>query len=104
MTVRIELRCDHCRGSNISIPIYGRDETDADCEDCGAKVGTLADLKTQMSLQVLGRKREDHSQASFNWGESVTLDRARRTKRISPNLRIVSTLSERSHERKAASI
>lgn len=56
MTVSIEIRCDNCRGSNISIPLWGGDDSAADCEDCGAQVGTLDDLKTLMSLQVLGRK------------------------------------------------
>ncbi len=57
MTVSIEIRCDQCRGTRLSIPIYGGDETPVDCEDCGAELGTLADLKTIVSLQLLGRKR-----------------------------------------------
>jgi ribosomal protein S27E len=56
MTVSIDIRCDNCRGKNVSIPIYGGDETAVDCEDCGAELGTLADIKTLVSLQVLGRK------------------------------------------------
>lgn len=57
MPVSIEIRCDHCRGDNLSIPLEGGDETAVDCEDCGAEVGTLADLKTMVSLKVLGRKK-----------------------------------------------
>ncbi len=57
MPVSIELRCDYCRGDNLSIPLNGGDETVVDCEDCGAEVGTLADLKTTLSLKVLGRKK-----------------------------------------------
>jgi uncharacterized Zn finger protein len=56
MTVSIEIRCDNCRGDNLSIPLWGGDETAVDCEDCGAQLGTLDDLKTLVSLQVLGRK------------------------------------------------
>ncbi len=58
MTVSIDIRCDNCRGNSVSIPLYGGDDTAVDCEDCGAELGTLADLKTQVSLYVLGRKNE----------------------------------------------
>jgi hypothetical protein len=57
MTVSIDLRCDCCRGSFISIPLDGSDESPLDCEDCGADLGTLADLKALVTLQVLGRKK-----------------------------------------------
>ena len=57
MTVSIELRCDNCRGSSISIPLYGGDDSPVDCEDCGADLGTLGDIKTLLSLQLLGRKK-----------------------------------------------
>ena len=57
MSVSIEIRCDYCRGENLSIPLEGGDETVVDCEDCGAEVGTLADIKTLVSLKVLGRKK-----------------------------------------------
>jgi hypothetical protein len=57
MPVSIELRCDYCRGDNLSIPLSGGEETMVDCEDCGAEVGTLADLKTTITLKVLGRKK-----------------------------------------------
>lgn len=57
MTVSIDIRCDACRGSNVSIPLHGGEDTHVDCEDCGAELGTLADIKTLVSLQVLGRKK-----------------------------------------------
>lgn len=59
MTVSIDIRCDHCRGNSLSIPLEGGDEAIVDCEDCGQAVGTLADIKTQVTLQVLGRKKID---------------------------------------------
>jgi hypothetical protein len=57
MPVSIEIRCDYCRGENLSIPIDANEETVVDCEDCGAEVGTVADLKTMVSLKLLGRKK-----------------------------------------------
>jgi uncharacterized Zn finger protein len=57
MPVSIEIRCDHCHGDNLSIPLHGGEETMVDCEDCGAEVGTLADIKTTVSLKLLGRKK-----------------------------------------------
>ena len=57
MTVSIDIRCDRCCGTAISIPIEGSDQSAVDCEDCGADLGTLADLKTLVTLQVLGRKK-----------------------------------------------
>lgn len=57
MTVSIELRCDNCRSTCISIPLDGGDDSPVDCEDCGADLGTLADIKTLLSLTVLGRKK-----------------------------------------------
>lgn len=59
MTVSIEIRCDHCRSDRLSIPLWGGDDTEVDCEDCGAQVGTLDDLKTLVSLHLLGRKTAD---------------------------------------------
>lgn len=56
MTISIDLHCDACQGSSISIPIDGSDDSPLDCEDCGADLGTLGDLKTLVTLQVLGRK------------------------------------------------
>jgi hypothetical protein len=50
------LRCDRCRSTAISIPLDGSDESPLDCEDCGADLGTLSDLKTMVTLKVLGRK------------------------------------------------
>ena len=57
MTVSIEIRCDHCRGDNLSIPLDACEETMVDCEDCGAELGTLAEVKTMVSLKLLGRKK-----------------------------------------------
>jgi hypothetical protein len=57
MTVTIELRCDACHGTSISMPLDGGDDSPVDCEDCGADLGVLADLKTLVTLQVLGRKK-----------------------------------------------
>ena len=57
MALSIEIRCDHCRGDNLSIPLDACEETMVDCEDCGAEVGTLADVKTMVSLKLLGRKK-----------------------------------------------
>jgi hypothetical protein len=37
-------------------PLHGGDDTHVDCEDCGANLGTLDDVKTLVSLQLLGRK------------------------------------------------
>lgn len=89
MTVQIELRCDYCRGSNISIPLSAGEETMADCEDCGAEVGTVADLKTQMSLHLLGRKISDDRQPAFSWfNQSMNYDSTRLQR---PMLRLVSS-------------
>jgi hypothetical protein len=57
MTVSIDLRCDCCRGTALSIPLDGSDQSPVGCEDCGAELGTLSDLKTYVTLKVLGRKK-----------------------------------------------
>jgi uncharacterized Zn finger protein len=67
MTISVLLRCDRCRGDSLSIPLEGGDETEIDCEDCGASLGTLADLKTMVSLKVVGRKH-GKSPAFSHWG------------------------------------
>jgi uncharacterized Zn finger protein len=69
MPVSIEIRCDYCRGDNLSIPLEGGEETMVDCEDCGASVGTLADVKTTVSLKLLGRKRP--APLFGHWGGEV---------------------------------
>jgi hypothetical protein len=67
MTVSIDIRCDNCRGKNVSIPIYGGDETAVDCEDCGAELGTLADIKT--SGFAAGARPQNGSTAPPHAGE-----------------------------------
>jgi hypothetical protein len=89
MTVQIEVRCDYCRGSNISIPLNAGEETLADCGDCGAEVGTVADLKTQMSLHLLGRNIPDDRQPAFSWYDQHP--HAERSRRGRPMLRLVSS-------------
>lgn len=59
MTVSIEIRCDNCRSDQLSIPLWGGDDTAVDCEACGAELGTLDDVKTLVSLQLLGRKQAE---------------------------------------------
>ncbi len=57
MTVSIDIRCDLCRGSRLSVPLHADEETAVECEDCGTELGTLADVKTLVSLKLLGRKK-----------------------------------------------
>jgi len=51
--VRINLTCRECGGNRFTLDRALNDLSRVDCEDCGHKIGTLAQLKKQVAEEVL---------------------------------------------------
>ena len=50
--MRIELSCKECGANNFRLDVAENDEEMIRCEECGHIVGTLADVKRQVTEQV----------------------------------------------------
>jgi uncharacterized Zn finger protein len=51
----IDLSCAECGKNRFSLSEAESDDCLIRCEDCGHEVGTLGDLKQQVSVEVLRR-------------------------------------------------
>lgn len=62
--MKIELSCSKCGKNRFVFPEEGGDEAMVICEECGHKVGTLAQLKERVAEMVLGdaRLRDERDQ------------------------------------------
>jgi hypothetical protein len=58
MDVSVELHCDRCGSANLSLPADGEDEGAIACNDCGAGLGTFADLRRELVARALNRSAE----------------------------------------------
>ncbi|HYJ51822.1 MAG TPA: hypothetical protein VEW04_01500 [Allosphingosinicella sp.] len=60
MDVSVEIHCEVCGSANYSMP-RGSESSDADpigCNDCGARQGTIGELKAALLQQVLDHSAE----------------------------------------------
>jgi uncharacterized Zn finger protein len=51
--VRVELNCDGCGGNRFALNEALSDKSQIRCEDCGRNLGTLGELKEQVSKAAL---------------------------------------------------
>ena len=58
MDVTVEIHCSGCGSANYSLPGGGDDEAPVDCNDCGRRLGTIAELKAEMIDQALAHSAE----------------------------------------------
>lgn len=50
--MRIDLTCRQCGSNRFRLDRKLEDDTHVDCEDCGHKIGTMAELKRQVADEV----------------------------------------------------
>lgn len=58
MDVSVEIHCAACGSANYSLPDGEGDDAPVDCNDCGRRLGTIADLKAEMLAQALVHSAE----------------------------------------------
>ena len=51
----IELKCAECGSNRFTLCRFDDDNTDIECEDCGHKIGTMAELKSRLADEVMKR-------------------------------------------------
>ena len=58
MDVSVEIHCGGCGSANYSLPAGEADDSAVDCNDCGRRLGTIAELKAEMLAQALAHSAE----------------------------------------------
>ena len=58
MDVSVEVHCGTCGSANYSLPGGGGDEAPVQCNDCGGRLGSVAELKVEMLEQALAHSAE----------------------------------------------
>ena len=58
MDVTVEIHCGTCGSANYSLPGGMADEAVLVCNDCSARLGSIAELKQELIAQAFGRSAE----------------------------------------------
>jgi len=58
MDVSVEIHCATCGSANYGLPGGGADDAVVQCNDCGGRLGSVAELKAEMFEQALGHSAE----------------------------------------------
>lgn len=58
MDVSVEIHCAGCGSANYSLPDGEGDEAPINCNDCGRRLGTIAELRAEMLAQALTHSAE----------------------------------------------
>lgn len=58
MDVAVEIHCEACGSANYSLPGGAADKAAILCNDCGVRLGTIAELKAEMLDQALAHSAE----------------------------------------------
>ena len=58
MDVSVEIHCGTCGSANYSLPQGEGDEAPVVCNDCGVRLGTIAELKAELLDQALAHSAE----------------------------------------------
>ena len=58
MDVAVEIHCAACGSANYSLPDGAADEAAVACNDCGRRLGSVADLKAEMVAQAIAHSAE----------------------------------------------
>ncbi len=59
MDVSVEIHCEACGSANYSLPGGGEDHAPVQCNDCGRRLGSVAELRTEMLEQALAHSAEE---------------------------------------------
>lgn len=58
MEVSVELHCEACGSANYGFPEGDGDESPIRCNDCGASLGSVAELKAALFAEALAQSAE----------------------------------------------
>jgi hypothetical protein len=58
MDVSVELHCEACGSANYGLPEGSGDAAPIRCNDCGAALGTVAELKAALIAEALAQSAE----------------------------------------------
>lgn len=58
MDVSVEIHCAACGSANYSLPDGAADEGTLACNDCGRRLGSVAELKAELLEQALAHSAE----------------------------------------------
>ena len=58
MDVSVEIHCGTCGSANYSLPEGGADDAPLLCNDCGVRLGSVAELRTELLDQALAHCAE----------------------------------------------
>ena len=58
MDVVVEIHCAACGSANYSLPDGAADDAQVACNDCGRRLGSVAELKAEMVEQALAHSAE----------------------------------------------
>ena len=58
MDVSVEVHCDRCGSGNYSLPDGAGGDAPLRCNDCGADLGSMADLVAELQRQVADHSAE----------------------------------------------
>lgn len=58
MDIAVEIHCAACGSANYSLPDGTADDSPVACNDCGRRLGSIADLKAEMLEQALAHSAE----------------------------------------------
>lgn len=53
MRLKIDLSCGECGSNRIDIPAQADDDSAVVCEECGHRLGSLAEVKSRVEQAVL---------------------------------------------------
>jgi hypothetical protein len=58
MDVSVEIHCGGCGSANYSLPEGESDDAAVNCNDCGRRLGSMAELKAEMLAEALVHSAE----------------------------------------------
>ena len=58
MDVTVEIHCGTCGSGNYSLHEGGSDDAALLCNDCGKRLGTVAEMKSEMVAQAIAHSAE----------------------------------------------
>jgi hypothetical protein len=58
MDVSVEVHCAGCGSANYALPDGAEDEAPVSCNDCGRRLGSVAELKAEMMAQAVAHSAE----------------------------------------------
>ena len=58
MDVSVEIHCAACGSANYAMPGGDADEAPIRCNDCGRRIGSVADLKAELLAQARAHSAE----------------------------------------------